>query len=238
MVYKDIYTRHIERKGGRTVAHKISLTGCPTSSIQDYGKYLAFDMEEKGSPNAPKGIPFKSNPITYTVVVSQKQFNKLNITQEEFSQRRFLVQGEPCLDIPFEQCTGEIGVICMQIQEIQDKGKEKEQPKQTLKKGSRAKKQEETNPREESKLQQEKKPLLVPKGTREWMSLEEIKVPETFLQFTPGMAKQKVVEESIEKNGTIDKPIIIDPETHELLDSYSRYYVAKQEKLDRVPIQY
>ncbi|MGF9858535.1 hypothetical protein ABEX55_15945 [Priestia endophytica] len=220
------------------MAHKISVTGCPTSSIQDYGKYLAFDMEEKGSPNAPKGIPFKSNLITYTVVVSLKQFNKLNISQEEFSQRRFLVQGEPCLDIPFEQCTGEIGVICMQIQEIEDRGKEKKQPKQTPKKGSRAKKQEEAKPQGENKQGKEKKQILVPKGTKDWMSLEEIKVPETFLQFTPGIAKQKAVEESIEKNGTVDKPIIIDPETHELLDSYSRYYVAKQRKLERVPVHY
>ncbi|MCF2132239.1 hypothetical protein L1I79_38385 [Strepomyces sp. STD 3.1] len=220
------------------MAHKISVTGRPTSSIQDYGKYLAFDMEEKGSPNAPKGIPFKSNAITYTVVVSLKQFNKLNISQEEFSQRRFLVQGEPCLDIPFEQCKGEIGVICMQIQEIQDKGKEKEQPKQTPKKGSRAKKEEEIKPQEESKQGKEKKQILVPKGTREWMSLEEIKVPETFLQFTPGIAKQKAVEESIEKNGTVDKPIIIDPDTHELVDSYSRYFVAKKKNLDRVPVHY
>ncbi|MFP7487700.1 hypothetical protein SFC65_26470 [Priestia filamentosa] len=220
------------------MAHKISVTGCPTSSIQDYGKYLAFDMEEKGSPNAPKGIPFKSNEITYTVVVSLKQFNKLNISQEEFSQRRFLVQGEPCLDIPFEQCTGEIGVICMQIQEIEDKGKEKGQPKQTPKKGSRAKKQEENKPQEESKQRKEKKQILVPKGTREWMSLEEIKVPETFLQFTPGIAKQKAVEESIEQNGTVDKPIIIDPNTHELVDSYSRYFVAKKKNLERVPVHY
>ncbi|MFP3844879.1 ParB N-terminal domain-containing protein [Priestia filamentosa] len=220
------------------MAHKISVTGCPTSSIQDYGKYLAFDMEEKGSPNAPKGIPFKSNPITYTVVVSLKQFNKLHITQEEFSQRRFLVQGEPCLDIPFEQCTGEIGVICMQIQEIQDKGKEKEQPKQTPKKGSRAKKQEESQPQEESKQGKEKKQILVPKGTRDWMSLEEIKIPESFLQFTPGIAKQRVVEESIEQNGTVDKPIMIDPNTHELLDSYSRYFVAKKKNLDCVPVHY
>ena len=220
------------------MAHKISVTGYPTSSIQDYGKYLAFDMEEKGSPNAPKGIPFKSNPITYTVVVSLKQFNKLNISQEEFSQRRFLVQGEPCLDIPFEQCTGEIGVICMQIQEIEDRGKEKKQTKQTPKKGSRAKKQEEAKPQGESKQGKEKKQILVPKGTREWMSLEEIKVPETFLQFTPGIAKQKAVEESIEQNGTVDKPIMINPDTHELVDSYSRYFVAKKKNLDRVPVHY
>ncbi|MED3729347.1 hypothetical protein [Priestia filamentosa] len=220
------------------MAHKISVTGRPTSSIQDHDKYLTFDMAEKGSPNAPQGIPFQSNAITYTVVLSSKQFKKLNINQEEFSQRRFLVQGEPCLDIPFEQCAGEIGVICMQIQEIEDKEKEKKQTKQTPKKGSRAKKQEESQPQEEIKQEQEKKPLLVPKGTRDWMFLEEIKVPEAFLQFTPGIAKQKAVEESIEKNGTVDKPIIIDPDTHELVDSYSRYFVAKKKNLDRVPVHY
>jgi hypothetical protein len=168
-------------------------------------------------------------------VVSLKQFNKLNISQEEFSQRRFLIQGEPCLDIPFEQCTGEIGVICMQIQEIEDKGKEKNQ---TPKKGSRTQKSEKSKPQEESKKEKLEKQILAPKGTREWMSLEEIKVPETFLQFTPGIAKQKTVEESIEKNGTVDKPIIINPETHELLDSYSRYFVAKKKNLDRVPVHY
>jgi hypothetical protein len=217
------------------MAHKISVTGRPTSSIQDYGKYLAFDMEERGSPNAPKGIPFKSNTITYTVVLSLKQFNKLNINREEFSQRRFLVQGEPCLDIPFEQCTGEIGVICMQIQEIEAKVKEK---KETPKKGSRAQISENSDHKEESKKEKIEKQILAPKGTREWMSLENIKVPEPFLQFTPRVDKQKIVEESIEKNGTVDKPIIINPETHELMDSYSRYYVAKQKKLDRVPVHY
>ncbi|WRU97847.1 hypothetical protein RYX51_22490 (plasmid) [Priestia filamentosa] len=217
------------------MAHKITVTGCPTSSIQDYGKYLTFDMEEKGSPNAPKGIPFKSNAITYTVVLSLKQFNKLNINQEEFSQRRFVVQGEPCLDIPFEQCTSEIGVICMQIQEIEAKVKEK---KETPKKGSRAQNPENSDHKEESKKEKTEKQILAPEGTREWMSLEDIKVPEAFLQFTPGIAKQKVVEESIEKNGTVDKPIIINPETHELLDSYSRYYVAKQRKLECVPVHY
>ncbi|KYG30800.1 hypothetical protein ACU3L3_13825 [Priestia endophytica] len=93
-------------------------------------------------------------------------------------------------------------------------------------------------PREEGKKEKEKRPLLVPKGTKDWMSLEKIKVPETFLQFIPVIAKQKAVEESIEKNGTVDKPIIINPKTHELVDSYSRYYVAKQRKLDRVPVHY
>ncbi|KYG30786.1 hypothetical protein ACU3L3_14085 [Priestia endophytica] len=217
------------------MAHKITVTGCPTSSIQDYGKYLAFDMEEKGSPNAPKGIPFKSNTITYTVVLSLKQFNKLNINQEEFSQRRFVVQGEPCLDIPFEQCTGEIGVICMQIQEIENKVKEK---KETPKKGSRAQNPENSDHKEESKKEKTEKLILAPEGTREWMALEDIKVPEPFLQFTPGIAKQKAVEESIGKNGTVDKPIIINPDTHELVDSYSRYFVAKKKNLDRVPVHY
>jgi hypothetical protein len=198
-------------------------------------KYLAFDMEEKGSPNAPKGIPFQSNAITYTVVLSPKQFNKLNINQEEFSQRRFVVQGDPCLDIPFEQCTGEIGVICMQIQEIGNKGKE---TKETPKKGSMAQKVETNEPKEERTKEEAEKQILVPEGTREWMSLEEIKVPEAFLKFTPGIAKQKAVEESIEKNGTVDKPLIIDPETHELLDSYSRYFVAKKKNLERVPVHY
>jgi hypothetical protein len=168
-------------------------------------------------------------------VLSLKQFNKLNINQEEFSQRRFVVQGEPCLDIPFEQCTGEIGVICMQIQEIEDRGKEK---KETSKKVSKSQNPEDSEQQEESKKEKTKKQIFVPEGTRDWVALEDIKVPEVFLQFTPGIAKQKIVEESIEKNGTVDKPIIIDPETHELLDSYSRYYVAKQRKLDRVPVHY
>ena len=36
--------------------HKITLTGIPTSPLRVAGTLLAFDMEERGSTAAPKGL--------------------------------------------------------------------------------------------------------------------------------------------------------------------------------------
>lgn len=105
---------------------KITLTGMPKSEIRYLNGYFAFEMTEKGGPSAPKGIPFTSTAITYTVFVSKKQFKKLEIDSQGFRQTKVLVQGEPTLDAPIDVCPGEIGVICMQIQALPQKT---EQPK-------------------------------------------------------------------------------------------------------------
>ena len=108
--------------------HKITLTGSATGPLREYDRYVAFDMREKGSPSAPKGLK-KSTFISYTVFVAKKAFNKTGLTKKSIMHEKVLIQGEPTLDIPIDECPGEVGVICFQITVLPNKNdKEKNQP--------------------------------------------------------------------------------------------------------------
>ncbi|MBT2278597.1 plasmid stabilization protein [Priestia megaterium] len=100
--------------------HKMTLTGSATSPLREYDRYVAFDMREKGSPSAPKGLK-KSTFISYTVFVAKKAFNKTGLTKKSIMHEKILVQGEPTLDIPIDECPGEIGIICFQITVLPNK---------------------------------------------------------------------------------------------------------------------
>ena len=104
--------------------HKITLTGSATGPLREYDRYVAFDMREKGSPSAPKGLK-KSTFISYTVFVAKKAFNKTGLTKKSIMHEKILIQGEPTLDIPIDECPGEVGVICFQITVLPNK-KDKE----------------------------------------------------------------------------------------------------------------
>jgi len=107
--------------------HKITLTGSATGPLREYDRYFAFDMREKGSPSAPKGLK-KSTFISYTVFVAKKAFNKTGLTKKSIMHEKILIQGEPTLDIPIDECPGEVGVICFQITVLSNKNdKEKNQ---------------------------------------------------------------------------------------------------------------
>ncbi|MES1054426.1 plasmid stabilization protein, partial [Bacillus thuringiensis] len=54
----------------------------------------------------------------------------------------------------------------------------------------------------------------------------------------PRQEKQDIVIQAIQKNGTIDKPILIDKETKILKDGFSRYFVARKMKLQTIPVRY
>ncbi|MGG0521939.1 plasmid stabilization protein [Priestia aryabhattai] len=134
--------------------HKITLTGSATGPLREYDRYVAFDMREKGSPSAPKGLK-KSTFITYTVFVAKKAFNKTGLTKKSIMQEKILIQGEPTLDIPIDECPGEVGVICFQITVIPNK-KDKEGNDSNDKKEA---KQEASAAREEvAATKQEEKP--------------------------------------------------------------------------------
>jgi len=77
-------------------------------------------MREKGSPSAPKGLK-KSTFISYTVFVAKKAFNKTGLTKKSIMHEKILIQGEPTLDIPIDECPGEIGIICFQITVLPNK---------------------------------------------------------------------------------------------------------------------
>ncbi|MFE3897611.1 MULTISPECIES: plasmid stabilization protein [unclassified Priestia] len=123
--------------------HKITLTGSATGPLREYDRYVAFDMREKGSPSAPKGLK-KSTFISYTVFVAKKAFNKTGLTKKSIMHEKILIQGEPTLDIPIDECPGEIGVICFQITVLPNKN-DKEKNESDVKKET---KQEASTPSE------------------------------------------------------------------------------------------
>jgi hypothetical protein len=194
--------------------HKIILTGKATSSLRCEGQTYTFDMRESGSPNAPKGLP-SSTDISYTIFANKKQLQQANITDETIKTEQLLIQGEPTLDIPIDRCPGEIAVIAFQLQIIEKK--QKKAPKEQ---------------------KEEKKVIQVPKGTTDFLDLEEIIVPEKFLKFSP--RKEKIDEKMkyLEENGTIDQPLLVHSETKLLQDGYSRYIAAKEMKEKKVPVRY
>ena len=216
------------------MAHKMTLTGSPVSDVRDCNTYFSFEMEERGSIAPPKGIPYKSTSIVYTVFVSKKQFNKLKVDTEKFHQYRFLIQGEPTLEASLTDCPGEIGIICMQISELPNK--EKEQPKESKQMKEEAEKKMIVN--KEKELVSLDVVHTLPEGATAIIPLQDIYVPDPILQTTPRAEKQEKVIRKIQETGTIDQPILIDRETKQLKDGYSRYYVAKKMQLERVPVCY
>ncbi|AUO14732.1 plasmid stabilization protein [Priestia megaterium] len=134
--------------------HKITLTGSATGPLREYDRYVAFDMREKGSPSAPKGLK-KSTFISYTVFVAKKAFNKTGLTKKSIMHEKILIQGEPTLDIPIDECPGEVGVICFQITVLPNK-KDKEDNEPNDKK--EAKQEASAAQQEVAATKQEEKP--------------------------------------------------------------------------------
>ncbi|PEU50715.1 plasmid stabilization protein, partial [Priestia megaterium] len=126
-----------------------------TGPLREYDRYVAFDMREKGSPSAPKGLK-KSTFISYTVFVAKKAFNKTGLTKKSIMHEKVLIQGEPTLDIPIDECPGEVGVICFQITVLPNKNDKeknesdaKKEPKQEASTPSEAQKNTESTKQEE-----------------------------------------------------------------------------------------
>lgn len=180
-----------------TMPHKISITGSATGLLREYDRYVAFDMREKGSPSAPKGLK-KSTFISYTVFVTKKAFNKTGLTKKSIMHEKILIQGEPTLDIPMDECPGEIGVICFQITVLPN-NKDKEGNESKDKKET---KQEDSEASEEvATTQQEKKEATVSQPVAEEATKkpepEQVEVKKTDVQ------KQKEVPQ---KNQLPTKP--------------------------------
>ncbi|MDR7246927.1 plasmid stabilization protein [Priestia megaterium] len=143
--------------------HKITLTGSATGPLREYDRYVAFDMREKGSPSAPKGLK-KSTFISYTVFVAKKAFNKTGLTKKSIMHEKILIQGEPTLDIPIDECPGEVGVICFQITVLpnkNDKEKNQSDAKKEPKQEASAPSQEQKNT-EPTKQEKEEVPVSQP----------------------------------------------------------------------------
>ncbi|MED4156639.1 plasmid stabilization protein [Priestia aryabhattai] len=238
--------------------HKMTITGSATGPLREYDRYVAFDMREKGSPAAPKGLK-KSTFISYTVFVAKKAFNKTGLTKKSIMHEKILVQGEPTLDIPIDECPGEIGIICFQITVLPNKNdkeanesKDKKEAQQEVAKAQQevaatkqeekqepvAKEANETPVQEKKAAPQKKQQPIQPKGTKDVVSFEDIIVPEAFLKTRPNPVKTEEVIEFVKRTGHLDKPLTIEKGTKVLKDGYRRYIVAKSLKMDNVPVVY
>ncbi|WP_425204045.1 plasmid stabilization protein [Priestia megaterium] len=155
--------------------HKITLTGSATGPLREYDRYVAFDMREKGSPSAPKGLK-KSTFISYTVFVAKKAFNKTGLTKKSIMHEKILIQGEPTLDIPIDECPGEVGVICFQITVLpnkNDKEKNESDAKKEPKKEDSAPSQEQKNT-ESTKQGEEQAPVSKPVAAEQKKEVETV----------------------------------------------------------------
>jgi glucan-binding YG repeat protein len=189
---------------------------------------------------------------------------------------KILIQGEPTLDIPIDECPGEVGVICFQITVLPNKNDKeknesdaKKEPKQEAsapsqeQKNTESTKQEEQEPvsqpaaKEEKKeaetVQTEVKETTVqekkaepkpktlsnqPKGTQDFLSFDDIIVPEAFLNTRPNPEKTQKVIDFVKRTGRLDEPLTIEKDSKVLKDGYRRYVVAKTVKMDKVPVVY
>ncbi|MFY2253071.1 plasmid stabilization protein [Priestia megaterium] len=231
--------------------HKITLTGSATGPLREYDRYVAFDMREKGSPSAPKGLK-KSTFISYTVFVAKKAFNKTGLTKKSIMHEKILIQGEPTLDIPIDECPGEVGVICFQITVLPNKKdkednepNDKKEDKQEASAANEEKKAEKVQtevketPVQEKKVEPQKKEITnQPKGTQDLLSFDEIIVLEEFLKTRPNPEKTQKVIDFVKRTGRLDEPLTIEKESKILKDGYRRYVVAKTVKMDKVPVTY
>ncbi len=185
--------------------HKITLTGSATGPLREYDRYVAFDMREKGSPAAPKGLK-KSTFISYTVFVAKKAFNKTGLTKKSIMHEKILIQGEPTLDIPIDECPGEIGVICFQITVIPNKNdkegnesKDKKEAKQEGPAPSEEQKNAESTKQEEK---QEPAPQSVAKEKKKEAEMVELEASQTPVQEQKVSSQNK--QKPIQPKGTKD----------------------------------
>jgi len=175
--------------------HKITLTGSATGPLREYDRYVAFDMREKGSPSAPKGLK-KSTFISYTVFVAKKAFNKTGLTKKSIMHEKILIQGEPTLDIPIDECPGEVGVICFQITVLPNKNDKEKNQSDTKKEP----KQEASAPSQEQKNEESTKQLEEQIPVSQPVATEQKKEAETVQQEAKEAPVQEKKAESKPKN--------------------------------------
>ncbi len=217
--HAKMWTRSKRVKGSDSVGAKITLTGSVTSSWRQVAQYFVADLETGGSSTAPAGLPLPSKNITYTVFVSLKAGRKVGLETAP-KDKRWVIQGELCLDLPLDQCSGEIGVVAYQISEMTAKASGTTSAAASV---STA-----TVPAFNSDLAQ-----------APTMRLAELRIPEKFLGSRLNPVKTQAVRNFVADHHTIDKPITVcrDEEgTLWLVDGYRRYVVAAEAGLTDVPV--
>lgn len=188
--------------------------------------YYAYEMIAKVSPNYPKGVPKPQESTTqYTVLLGKKQYDKLNQEALDYdlqiTQCKLRVNGEIFLDVSFDILEGDVAVVALLIENMDVQAIVKGYNKETNEKTDL--KEDEVDP-ESVNIKQ--------------LPLEQIMIPEPFLQNSPRPEKIAAAISFYKENQRFDKPVTVRKEDGQwvLQDSYTRYIAAKQLNLAKIEV--
>lgn len=95
-------------------------------------RVYSFDMEEEGIKGTPRALP-KSSKIQFTVFANETQMKKADLFGPPKIKDKIRVEGELALDIPMDDCPGEIGVIALKIEIMPPRiSKKRPDPKEAI----------------------------------------------------------------------------------------------------------
>jgi hypothetical protein len=85
---------------GEEASVKITLIGRPATPVQTQGQTVVFQMTGKAPNNLPKGLPPlpKSPPITWTVMVGLRQWNKVKDSLAQHPDDKLIIDGYPYVE--------------------------------------------------------------------------------------------------------------------------------------------
>ena len=212
---------------------KITITGARSGKLRKNDRFYAFEIETGGSANPPKGLPTAAATVVeYTVFVSLKAGRKAGLENAPRDQK-WVVQGEPTIDLSVDECPGAIGVIAFQLEAISAKT---EEPKPTATVESMA---EPSTPKTVETPAQPQQAVAPPPIEVHTLPLTEIHVSKKYERYALNAEKTQPVMEWVKEHGRLDKPIEVRPNNGEywLMDGYRRYVIAQELGLAEVDVR-
>ena len=212
---------------------KITITGARSGKLRKNDRYYSFEIETGGSANPPKGLPkAAATVVEYTVFISLKAGRKAGLENAPRDQK-WVVQGEPTIDLSVEECPGAIGVIAFQLEAIPAKT---EDAKPTAKVESMV---EPSAPKRVETPVEPSKPVAAPPVEVHTLPLTEIHVSKKYERYALNAEKTQLVMEWVKEHGRLDKPIEVRPNNGEywLMDGYRRYVIAQELGLAEVDVR-
>ena len=207
---------------------KITITGARSGKLRKNDRYYSFEIETGGSTNPPKGLPTAAaTEVEYTVFVSLKAGKKAGLENAP-SDQKWVVQGEPTIDLSVEECPGAIGVIAFQLEAVPAKT-EDAKATATI---------EPSAPKRVEMPVQSQKPVAPPPVEVHTLPLTDIHVSKKYSRYSLNPEKTQPVMEWVKEHGRLDKPIEVRPTNGEywLMDGYRRYVIARELGLAEVDV--
>lgn len=226
---------------------KITVTGKPVAirqAVYQNNTVVCLDFEEGGSVNPPKGLP-QASTLTTTVLMNQKQWNKLLKSVKEAGEtiktaHKFLIQGEINVDLPMDIVEGDMGITAFQAQYLPqaEKSKDEKPSKDEENKPSLEEKKVEKGNNNSKEIMIKNKSFVVLEELD--LSLQNIKIPETFLSINPKPEKVQNNIKHYKRNGKFNGEIVVIKEQNDwlLIDGYAKYVAAKEMNLSSLNVAY